>query len=536
MQLINNTSKDKLRGGFYTPKAIAKFILKWCFNGSSTHDVLEPSCGDGVFLEEMKNGGYKFKSVTAIELDPDEALKARETKLNNTEILNTDFHQFCISTNKRFDFVIGNPPYIRYQFFNKEQQSYAAEIFNKADMKYSKLTNSWVSFVVGASLLLKPEGKIAFVLPAEILQVSYAKCLREYLAHHFNKINIISFEKLVFPDIQQEVVLLLCEKNSSDSHLIEHIEVRDSSLLESLDVARLKSPKKRIDFKSNKWTFYFLNQKEIDFLEAIKKENTIPRFEEFAKVEVGITTGSNPFFTVPLSVVKEYDLYKFAKPLVGRSVQVPSVIFTKSDWNKNRKCGARTHLLTFPVMSHMIKEVGAEQYISWGREQDIHKGYKCRIRDEWQIIPSLRISDALFIRRNNLYPKLIINQAKAYTTDTMHRVTVRPNSNIKSLTASYYNSLSLAFTEICGRSHGGGVLELMPNEVEEIRLPYHENNADLLSEIDEMIRGNKHITEILNMTNKKVLKENYGMSFADINLANGIWMKLSQRRLNRKHQ
>jgi hypothetical protein len=187
-------------------------------------------------------------------------------------------------------------------------------------------------------------------------------------------------------------------------------------------------------------------------------------------------------------------------------------------------------------MSHMIKEVGAEQYISWGREQDIHKGYKCRIRDEWQIIPSLRISDALFIRRNNLYPKLIINQAKAYTTDTMHRVTVRPNSNIKSLTASYYNSLSLAFTEICGRSHGGGVLELMPNEVEEIRLPYHENNADLLSEIDEMIRGNKHITEILNMTNKKVLKENYGMSFADINLANGIWMKLSQRRLNRKHQ
>ena len=177
MQLINNTSKDKLRGGFYTPKAIAKFILKWCFNGSSTHDVLEPSCGDGVFLEEMKNGGYKFKSVTAIELDPDEALKARETKLNNTEILNTDFHQFCISTNKRFDFVIGNPPYIRYQFFNKEQQSYAAEIFNKADMKYSKLTNSLVSFVVGASLLLKPEGKIAFVLPAEILQVSYAKCL-----------------------------------------------------------------------------------------------------------------------------------------------------------------------------------------------------------------------------------------------------------------------------------------------------------------------------------------------------------------------
>src|SRR5690606_37270577 len=121
----------------------------------------------------------------------------------------------------------------------------------------------------------------------------------------------------------------------------------------------------------------------------------------------------------------------------------------------------------------------------------IHEGYKCSIRDEWQIVPSLRISEALFIRRNNQYPKLIINEAKAYTTDTMHRVTVKPEVDIKALTASYYNSLSLAYTEICGRSHGGGVLELMPNEVEEILLPYNSNNVKLLPVIDKMLRENK---------------------------------------------
>jgi adenine-specific DNA methylase len=59
--------------------------------------------------------------------------------------------------------------------------------------------------VVGSSLLLKEKGKIGFVIPAELLQVSYTKQLREFLAHFYNKINIISFEKLVFPDIQQEV-------------------------------------------------------------------------------------------------------------------------------------------------------------------------------------------------------------------------------------------------------------------------------------------------------------------------------------------
>lgn len=533
MQLFKEASEEKLRGGFYTPEPIASFILKWAFNGNKQLDILEPSCGDGVFLEEIQKGGYKYKSVTAIEFDEIEAEKAKRIDLDNTTVINADFHDYCINTKQKFDLVVGNPPYIRYQYFDKEQQEFASQIFGKAKLKYSKLTNAWVSFVVGSSLLLKEEGKIGFVLPAEILQVTYAQPLREFLAHFYNKINIISFEKLVFPDIQQEVILLLCEKNNSNTHLIEHLELKNAEELEALDVLKLKSPKKKIDFKSNKWTFYFLEQNEIDFLEKLQNDKTIPRLKEYAKVEVGITTGSNPFFTVPLSIVQFYNLEKYAKPLVGRSVQVPSAIFTKNDWIKNRDFEARTHFLSFPKMKELNGAIGAKDYISWGEENNIHKGYKCRIRDEWQIVPSQRISEALFIRRNNLYPKLIINEAEAFTTDTMHRVTVKDKANIKALTASYYNSLSFAFAEICGRSHGGGVLELMPNEVERILLPYNENNADLLPIIDKMIREKKDISELLKITNQKILKENYGLTYEEIDLADSIWKKLSNRRLNR---
>jgi len=533
MQLIKNASKEKLRGGFYTPEAIASFILKWSFNGNKNFDILEPSCGDGVFLEEIQKGKYKYNSVTGVEFDEIEAEKSEKIGLDKSNIINADFHDFCINTKQKFDLIIGNPPYIRYQYFDKKQQKYASEIFNKANLKYSKLTNAWVSFVVGSSLLLKETGKIGFVLPAEILQVSYAQPLREFLAHFYNKINIVSFEKLVFPNIQQEVVLLLCEKNNTNTHLIEHLELKNAKELQKLDVSKLKSPKKKIDFKSNKWTFYFLEQNEIDFLEKLQSEKRIPKFGEYAKVEVGITTGANPFFTVPLSTVQSYNLQKYAKPLVGRSVQVPSAIFTKKDWKRNREIEARTHLLTFPKIENLNGSIGARDYISWGEEMEINKGYKCRIREEWQIIPSLRISEALFIRRNNKYPKLIINEAKAYTTDTMHRVSIKNTTKIKALTASYYNSLSFAFAEICGRSHGGGVLELMPNEVERILLPYNENNEELLPIIDKMIREKKDITELLKITNEKILKENYGLTNSEIELANGIWEKLSKRRLNR---
>jgi adenine-specific DNA methylase len=482
-------------------------------------------------LKELKS---KYKSITAIEFDEIEAQKAEKIVLKNKQIINDDFHTYCNNTLQRFDLVIGNPPYIRYQFFDRKQQVEAGDIFIKAGLTYSKLTNAWVSFVVGSSLLLKDKGgKIGFVLPAEILQVSFALQLRKFIAQFYNKINIISFEKLVFPDIQQEVVLLLCEKNGSKEHNIEHIELKDASELKTLDTAKLKSPQKKIDFKSNKWTFYFLEQEEIDFLENIAKKRNISSLGKYAKVEVGITTGSNDFFTVPLTTVEEYDLHDYAKPMVGRSVQVNSVIFTEKDWEKNKFSKAKAHLLAFPDKQNLNQKNGAVKYIAHGESIGIHKGYKTGIRNDWFVVPSLKISDALFIRRNNLYPRLIINEAGAYTTDTMHRVFVKQGTDIKALTASYYNSLSLAFTEVSGRSHGGGVLELMPNEAEKVLLPYHKDNAKLLSKIDKLIRDKTDIEEVLKITNQIILKEHYGLTQKEINLAHSIWKKLSARRLNR---
>lgn len=534
MKLIENATAEKLRGGFYTPGPIAEFILRWGINGSADFDILEPSCGDGVFLEQLKVLKSRYKSITAIEFDEIEAKKAEKIVLRKKQIINGDFHNYCNNTLQRFDLVIGNPPYIRYQFFDRKQQVEAGAIFTRAGLKYSKLTNAWVSFVVGSSLLLKDKGgKIGFVLPAEILQVSFALQLRKFIAQFYNKINIISFEKLVFPDIQQEVVLILCEKNGSKEHNIEHIELKDASELKTLDIAKLKSPQKKIDFKSSKWTFYFLDQEEIDFLENISKKREIATLGSYAKVEVGITTGSNDFFTVPLTTVEEYDLHDYAKPMVGRSVQVNSVIFTEKDWEKNKFSKAKAHLLAFPGKQNLNQKIGARKYISHGVHLGVHKGYKTGIRNDWFVVPSLKISDALFIRRNNLYPRLIINEARAYTTDTMHRVFVKQGTDINALTASYYNSLSLAFTEVSGRSHGGGVLELMPNEAEKVLLPYHKDNAKLLSKIDKLIRDKTDIEDILKMTNQVILKEHYGLTQKEINLAHSIWKKLSARRLNR---
>ena len=131
MQLIENATVQKLRGAYYTPPAIAKFILQWGINGSKDLNILEPSCGDGVFLECIANNRMFYNSVTAVEYEAKEAKKARAIALHDSEVINAGFHRFCLDTDKRFNLVVGNPPFIRYQYYDPEQQKLADEIFKR---------------------------------------------------------------------------------------------------------------------------------------------------------------------------------------------------------------------------------------------------------------------------------------------------------------------------------------------------------------------------------------------------------------------
>jgi adenine-specific DNA methylase len=220
---------------------------------------------------------------------------------------------------------------------------------------------------------------------------------------------------------------------------------------------------------------------------------------------------------------------------MGRSIQLNGLTFNRNDWKENVNLGARAYLLVFPSQKTM-KENNPDsfEYIEYGENQEYHKGYKCRIRgNEWQTVPSLKISEVFFTRQIHLFPKMVLNEASAYTTDTVHRVYMKENVNAKAFVVSFYNSISLAFSEIVGRSYGGGVLELMPNEVEEILIPYKIENAELFPAIDKMMRKKNGIDDILKLTNEKILKDGYGFTDKEINLADSIWKKLSARRLNR---
>ena len=540
MRLKEESSEQKLRGAYYTPLPLAEMMVKIFSGNKQIKNALEPSCGDGVFLDAMSNTGIidQFDTITAIEIEDDEAIKVqnRYESKKNIRVTNQDFFDYYEEySDEKFDLILGNPPYIRYQYLEEEQRALLSDILTSQGMKANKLINAWVGFMVACVNMLSNQGKIAFVIPAEILQVVYAEDLRLFLSNNLSKISIITFEELVFSDIEQEVVVFIGEKGEEEKG-IRIIELNNLDDLKDFDIN--SNGFQKLQHVHEKWTKYFTTDKENELVSEIRNNNLFQKLSDCALINVGITTGNNKYFSVDKNTVEKYELESVVRPLIGRSSHANSIFFTQDDWMENVNSGKAAYLIDFPETPYDKYPEKHREYIELGEEKKENKGYKCSIRDRWYRIPSIWVPDAFFLRRNNLYPKFVLNRCEAVSTDTMHRIKFNDGVSAEKIMLSYYNSISFAFTELCGRSYGGGVLEILPGEVGNIYVPKLDNISEdkvrsLLEKVDDIVRRNDDITKALDLVDDEILVTELGISKTLCNEARGIWKKLQKRRLKR---
>jgi adenine-specific DNA-methyltransferase len=544
-------SYQKLRGGYYTPKPIADFLANWAIQ-SSSDKILEPSCGDGIIiasaLESLIQKGVSsqqaIKQIHAVEIDYEESLKAIERirkyhiEPSASLIHLGDFFAYCkfhLSEKRFFDAIIGNPPFIRYQNFLEEYRIPAFELMNKAGLKPSKLTNTWVPFIVASSFLLNDNGRLAMIVPAELLQVNYAAQLRCFLSDYYQKITLITFKKLIFEGIQQEVVLLLAERNSNSQTGIRTIELDNISDLNYFEPAKIiEIQTKFLDHNTEKWTQYFLTNPEIELLRNIKKSDKIEPAGKVVDVDVGIVTGQNQFFVLNDEQIKSKGLHSFTRRIVSRSGHFKGIVFSESDWEANVNNNLPTYLLDFPNIDFEKLPESAKVYIKEGESAELNQGYKCRIRNRWFVVPSVWVPEAFMLRQVHAYPKIILNRSDATCTDTIHRIKLRNGIAGGTIAVAFLNSLTFAFTEVMGRSYGGGVLELEPNEAERLPLPISGAEKLDLDEIHKLLLENR-IEDVLDLTDKVLLIEHLGFDSEQALMLRRIWKKLRDRRINRKH-
>lgn len=544
-------SEGKLRGGYYSPSIIAQFLCDWAIHSKSLK-VLETSCGDGIFVEHACKRFLSLgvpakelsKKVQGIEIVATEAIKAVDRlklmSVPNAQAMihNCDFFKYIkknckLSQDGIADVVVGNPPFIRYQNFPTEQREIAFSILKSAGLHPNKLTNTWLPFLVISSLILNKNGRLAMVIPAELFQVKYAEETRQFLSQHFRRITIFTFRELVFPEIQQEIVLLLCEKNHVHDSGIRTIELNNAEDLRSVNLKTISRIElKPIDHSKDKWTQYFLDSTEIELLRRLKKESLVFPLSKYIDVDVGVVTGCNDFFILNQSEYLKRRLNGSSLPIVCRSSHLKGLFFLKNDFETNRQSDLPSFLF-FPKAHNKRLASCDLRYISYGEEEGFQKGYKCSIRDPWYIVPTVWIPDAFALRQIHEFPKLILNSSGATSTDTIHRIKFKTEHKSINIVTSFINSMTFAFSEVLGRSYGGGVMTFEPSEIEELPVFIPNKNNLEPTKIDMLLRE-KNIITALDYVDNEVLIKGLKMPIETVHVLRNIWEKLKMRRLGRK--
>lgn len=529
----------KNKGVYYTPQKLSDFMAQHslaAYSGERDLAILEPSCGDGVFVEALNSSlvlqTKQSHSIECIEIDKPALIEAKtrpQHKFRKATFINTDFFDFIPKQIKKYDLIIGNPPYVVRKRLSNETVEACRAVYAKSDLSDKYFRNLWGAFLVGSIDLLSDNGILAFILPAELLQVKYSEELRSLLINKFERVEIVSFKEIIFENIEQDTVLLFCYKRHSDKGLFFSQQKNVNSLIKK----KLKFRRKELKTMENvKWTSHILTQEELSLLLKLKK-----RFQpvsHYCTAVAGIVTAANNFFIVDDETLEKYGLEEFALPIIQRGMYINgSAVFTQENLNSLKTKGKACNLLDFKGINNGDLNKKIKSYLDFGKDQNIDQRYKCQKRPVWYSIPGIWESEGFFFKRSHLYPKILTNEARVLVTDSAYRIKMLEGNCINSLVYSFYNSLTLSLAELGGRSYGGGVLELTPNEFKSISIPYTKIEKNAFKDFSKRFENKQAIDEILADFDQKILSGVYGLDNQTILKLQKIKKKLTQQRLNK---
>ncbi len=315
--LTKTYSTEKLQGKIYTPAFIIEKILDDAgYTGKNIlgKSILDPACGDGRFLVEMARRIIKVSPLPELkshlqkihgwDIDPLAVQQARKKLDSLVEPLGirvdwslkvqNALHQTAEpdlfnpeAESGKFDFIVGNPPYIRIQHLPLNERRYIQRHFRFCQ---SGSTDIFIAFFELALRLAKDHGTIGFITPNTYFYTETARPLRRYLVQHKHIRQITNYHHFqLFSDATTYSAITILRKTGSETFLYQYA------------LSTNKFQEQRIPFDD-------LRHKKFWSLGLENNENRHgKRLGDIARIHVGITTLADKLYIMPW-VRREGDL------------------------------------------------------------------------------------------------------------------------------------------------------------------------------------------------------------------------------------
>lgn len=511
-------------------------LVSWAVRRPSDR-VLDPACGDGVFLvasaERLKSlRGKPAAQIFGIEIDRSVYQKSLAHLLGRIgapkeNVLVSDFFDVRPSTLGKFEAVVGNPPFIRYQTFKGASRAKALLAAHTAGVRLSELASSWAPFLVHATEFLVPGGRLAMVVPAEITHAGYAKPVIQFLTQRFQNLSIASFTERLFPELSQDTLLIFADGLGGKS---KQIRLKRFQCISELETQFRLRPTfgtgvstRILESTNGRLRDHFLPPELRMLYDRLAGSPKICRLGDLADVGIGYVTGANDFFHLSEQEVDRFQIPRtYLKPALLRGGIIRGLKVSRHDWAELRTQGDKVYLLSLPRTPETMFPEGVRQYLREGKRQAVHEAYKCAVRKPWYSVPHSSPSDAFMTYMSGGAPRITWNEGRLLATNSLHEIRLRnPRAHDpRKIALGFCSSLSQLSGEIEGHPMGGGMLKLEPSEAERVLVVRPEAivaGKGAFDELDLLIRSGD-TDAALDFADELILRNHLALTWDQIRL------------------
>lgn len=300
--LTKDYNNQKLLGQVYTPRFVVEKILSDIgFDNVNIlgKSILDPSCGDGRFLvvvaetiikysekEYLKENLEKIygwdidnQAITYCIENLNELIKPLDIDVNWNIYVTNSLEKIqgdkIKENSQKFDFIVGNPPYIRIQHLAETERIYIQNFYKFCK---SGSTDTYIAFYELCNFLLAKNGICALITPNTFFYSETAKIMRTYFAHKQSIIKITNYGDIqLFENATTYSAITIFGKEAKNELIFEQANTQTTFEQRIIDFSEIQNQK-----------MWQLSTKEN--LQGLEDLTGSVKLKDICNIHVGITT------------------------------------------------------------------------------------------------------------------------------------------------------------------------------------------------------------------------------------------------------
>ncbi len=480
---IAGPEREALRqkGQFWTPDWVARAMVGYVLQCGTNH-IFDPAVGAGAFFRAAKVVSERLGNdiqLLGAEVDPAAIDQAAKTGLHESDLAEVEMRNFVLHPSaRRYEAIVANPPYIRHHRLSSVEKSelkaYSQQLIGEAIDGRAGLH---VYFLLRALELLKENGRLAFILPADICEGKFAPMLWKWIAENFCLDAVITFapEATPFPSVDTNALIFLI-RNAPPQRTLRwaRCTVANTNALTEWTLSR---------FANTSDSAIEVQERQLD--EALRTGLSRPPITEteqrpevplttFAYVLRGIATGDNDFFFLTSRQAQELGIpNEYLRLAVGRTRDVTADEVTMETVEVLDAAGRPTRLLSLgnhPVSSFPL---AVQDYLRYGEDLGLPMKSLIAQRRPWYRMEVRKVPPFLFAYLGRRSTRFIRNTAGVLPLTSF--LCVYPRKADPDFVERLWTVLQhpdiIANLRRVAKSYGADAIKVEPRALEQLPIP-----------------------------------------------------------------